>query len=54
VVAADISGNAATATTASLFSGALSGDVTGGQSGTVVTGLQQVPVALCAPSSGEV
>ncbi len=47
----DISGNAATATS---FTGALSGDVTGTQSATVVGGLQGVPLATGTPTATDV
>ncbi len=50
----DISGNAATATTAKDFSGTLTGDVTGTQHATVVSGLQGVSVSSTAPSALDV
>ncbi len=50
----DITGNAATATTAQDFSGSLSGDVTGTEHATVVSGLEGVSVSSAAPNATDV
>ncbi|GMU41995.1 MAG: hypothetical protein AMXMBFR23_28610 [Chloroflexota bacterium] len=49
-----ISGNAATATTAAGFSGALAGDVVGTQGATSVTKVRGVTVSATTPASGQV
>ncbi len=48
-----ITGSAATATTATSFSGSLAGDVTGTQGATKVTAIQGVAVSATAPTSGQ-
>jgi hypothetical protein len=56
-IGGSITGNAATATsatTATTFSGSLSGDVTGGQSSTAVAAIQGFPVSSVPPTSGQV
>ena len=49
-----ISGNAATATSAASFSGALGGDVQGTQAATTVAKIRGVAVSTTAPASGQV
>jgi hypothetical protein len=46
--------NAVSAATATNFSGSLSGDVTGTQSSTIVTGIQNRTIAATPPTSGQV
>lgn len=50
----NVTGHAASATTATNFSGSLSGDVVGTQSATTVSRLQGRDVSSAAPSNGEV
>jgi len=50
----NISGNAATATTAQSFGGSLAGDVTGLQSATLVNRLRGVNVSAAAPAANQV
>jgi hypothetical protein len=53
VASININGNAATATTATSFTGLLNGDVQGSQSNTMVRAIAGIPIDLGAPAAGQ-